>query len=150
MSVYATARGILRQGQAASVHSADVRAVNSFRGGTLALVADVQAFVWAGQLRPGDHAPPSGGQAGAAHNRCVVQPAPPSLGQTVEEARHGQDLDSVFLHPTHEIFIALDIVIAGDEIGGPANEGRLQERVVVWITADVNQASGRHGERSCP
>ena len=57
-------------------------------------------------------------------------------------------LDAVILHVSDEIQIALQVVIAGNKILGPARNRDLQEHIVIRITAQLHCADDRHDGRA--
>jgi len=72
----------------------------------------------------------------------------PSDSKCRKELCDTHHLDAVILHVSDEIQIALQVVIAGNKILGPARNRDLQEHIVIRITAQLHCADDRHDGRA--
>ena len=75
-------------------------------------------------------------------------PTRPSILEGSEETGDAQNLDTMPLHFAHETKIALDVVIAGDEIFGRARNRGFELDIVVRISAEFHRADNRYNGRS--
>jgi len=63
-------------------------------------------------------------------------------GHTSEKLSHSDDLYASLKEEVDQLKVSGEIRVAADQIFGLSREGRFQQLVVSWITADLEMTSG--------